>query len=460
MRIFVRDKSFYKLLWSIAFPIAMQNLITFGVSMMDSVMLGALGDVQLSAATIANQLFFIFMGIMFGVSGGANVMVAQYWGKGDVDMIKRIFAAMYRFVIIVSILAASTAFFFPGAVMSLFTKDAAVIAEGINYLKIVAFLYVFYGLSNCTLCVLRSVGTVKISVLVYGTSLVTNTTLNYILIFGKLGFEPMGVRGAAIATLISRVIEFIITAWFVFKKEEKLKITLHSIVHAESGVMGDFLKNAVPVIFNELLWSSGAAMLSVVIGRIGTEFVAANSVCSVVVQLMLVMTTGVSSACAVIIGNTIGEGNRHKVMERAVTFIALGLILGMCSALLMFTLRPVAISFYNISETSKQYAYQIMAVASVIMFFQTMSIVGMMGVLRGGGDVHFVLVADVIFMWVLAIPLGFVTGLWLRWPVAAVYLVLKCDEFFKSVIGVIRVISGKWIKDVTKSKPSEELSQA
>ncbi len=440
------------MLLSIALPVALQNLITFGVSMMDSVMLGALGDVQLSAATIANQLFFIFMGIMFGISGGANVMVAQYWGKGDVDMIKRIFAAMYRLVVAVSVAVASVAFFFPGAVMSLFTKDAAVIAEGIEYLKIVAFLYVFYGLSNCTLSVLRSVGTVKISVLVYGTSLVCNTVLNYILIFGKLGFEPMGVRGAAIATLISRIIEFIIVFWFIFKKEDKLKLTLGGIIHAQSGIMGDFLRNAVPVIFNELLWSSGSAMLSVVIGRIGTEFVAANSVCSVVVQLMLVMTTGVSSACAVIIGNTIGQGDRHKVMERAVTFIALGVILGLCSALLMFAVRPLAIEFYNISEVSKEYAYQIMSVASIVMFFQTMSIVGMMGVLRGGGDVHFVLVADVIFMWVLAIPLGFVTGLWLKWPVMAVYLVLKCDEFFKSIIGVIRVLSGKWIKDVTKDK--------
>lgn len=450
MKIFVRDKSFYKLLWSIAFPIAIQNLITFGVSMMDSVMLGALGDVELSAATIANQLFFIFMGIMFGVSGGANVMVAQYWGKRDVVMIRRIFAAMYRLVIIVSLLVTAAALFIPEFIMSLFTTDAAVIAEGVEYLRIVAFLYAFYGLSNCTLCVLRSVGTVKISVVVYGTSLVTNTALNYILIFGKLGFEPMGVKGAAIATLISRIIEFLIVLYFMFKSEDKIKLKLREVIHLQRGIMGDFLKNTVPVIFNELLWSSGAAMLSVVIGRIGTEFVAANSVCSVAVQLMLVMTTGVSSACAVIIGNTIGEGNRHKAMERAVTFIALGIILGLCSAVLMFTIRPVVIEFYNISAISKGYAYQIMAVASVVLFFQTMSIVGMMGILRGGGDVHFVLVADVIFMWILAIPLGFITGLWLKWPVAIVYLVLKCDEFFKSIIGIARVLSGKWIKDVTQ----------
>ena len=449
MSILVRDQTFYKKLGAIAIPIMLQNLITFGVSMMDTLMLGRLGEVQMSAAALANQLFYMLMVIGFGIANGSNVLIAQYWGRGDTEKIRSILSVMYKVVLVVGLIFSAVALFAPGAVMSFFTTDEAVIAEGIKYLKIMGWVAVFYAMTTSTACMFRSVGSVTIAVLVNATSLVVNTSLNWVLIFGHLGFPAMGISGAAIATAISRALEFIIMMTYLFVKDQKIGFRPKDLAGWEKDVVHRFVGTAAPVVFNEVLWSSGAITVTMIIGRMGTEFVAANSIYSVVNQLATVAIIGLSNAAAAVIGHTIGEGEPIKAQERAKTLLAMGLGIGLIASAIVFFARPIVINFYNVSEVTKGYAYDIMGVGSLIIVFLALSSVSMMGVLRGGGDVKFVLFMDVFFMLVVAIPLGYLAGLVWKLPVLVVYLILKCDEILKSTFACIRVLRGRWVRDVT-----------
>lgn len=445
-----RDKNFYKLLLSISLPIGIQNLITFAVSMVDTLMLGTLGEVQLSSTAIANNLFFMLMVLMFGLAGGSNIMISQYWGKRDTRTIRKILAIMYRGCLIITTIFIVIAAVFPEQFMSIFTTDMAVIESGASYLRIVCIGYIFYSLTNCTIMILRSVKTVKIAMVVYSISLVVNAFFNWVFIFGNLGAPAMGVKGAAIATVIARIVEFTIVIIFMIFFEEKIKLRPKHFIKIDKIILKDYVSNCTPVLFNELLWSTGSSMISIVVGRMGTDVVAANSINNVVFQFVTIFIFGVSNAASVIIGNTIGEGNKEKAKEYAFTIGAVSLLMGLVASAMVFFVRPIVVDFYNVAESTKAIAMQIMSVTSIIVIFQSLGINLMMGVLRGGGDAKFVLINDILFMWVVAIPLGFISAFVWELPVFAVFFIIKIDEIIKSFISVFRVISGKWITDVTR----------
>ena len=392
---------------------------------------------------------FMFMVISFGVANGCNVLSAQHWGKGNIGEIKKIISFMFRVVFLLSVLFALLAIVTPGAVMRLFIEDRLVIEEGMIYLRIIGVGFLFSGFTNATIGVLRSTGTVRISVVIYSVSLVINTCLNYVLIFGKFGAPALGIAGAAIATLISRMAETAIALIYLFRFEEKIGMRPKDLLKTDPRIVRDFLRYSTPVLINEVVWSSGNAMISVVIGHMGREFVAANSICSVLTQLANAGIYGISNAAATIVGNTIGAGEYDRAKRRAKAFLGISLVGGSCAAAIMFLMRTPLIGLYNISDTAREYAFQITAVASFLLILQTIAMVMMMGVLRGGGDTRFVMFADVIFMWVVALPLGAVAGLWLALPVPVVYTVLKCEDMFKTGVSIARVLGGKWVRDVT-----------
>lgn len=445
-----KDKKFYKLILSIALPIALQNLITFAVSMIDTMMLGSLGEVQLSAASIGNNLFFILTILIFGLAGGSNILISQYWGKGDVKAIHKILSIMYRACIIITSIFIAIAIFLPEKFMKIYTSDALVIEQGASYLRIVAIGYIFYAITNCTIMMLRSVKTVKISLFVYTISLIVNGFFNYILIFGKFGAPVLGVRGAAIATVIARITEFAIVLFFMIKVEDKIRLRVKHLIKVDKLMLKDFLSNVTPVLFNEFLWSTGSTMISIIIGRLGTETVAANSISNVVFQFVTVFIFGLSNATAVIIGNTIGEGKNDKAKEYSRTIGLLSIVMGLLSALVILFIKPYVVDFYNVSNVTKDIAMRIMDVMSIIIVFQSLGVNLMMGVLRGGGDAKFVLINDIIFMWIVAIPCGFIAAYVLKLPIAIIFFIVKSDEIIKSVVAVVRVLSGKWVRNVTR----------
>lgn len=445
-----RDKQLRHTLLAIALPIAMQNLITYCTGMMDTVMLGQLGEMQLSGASIANQFTMIFMGLSFGIASGTNVLLAQYWGKRDTKSMRSILAVMYWVTMVIAMLFFSAAFLYPTQIMRIFTPDVEVIAEGAKYLKILSFSYWAMGLSNVMLMTLRAVGTVKISLVVYTTSLFVNTFLNWVLIFGVLGFPRLEMQGAAIATVIARFIEITIAGIYVFTSESKIGMRLRHLVHFDRSFIKDFGINVVPVMFNELLWSVGNSALMMVMGRMGRAFVTANSITNITMQFAQTFTFGLSNATSVIIGNTIGAEQYDRARDLSKGLMVLSTCVGAIAGIIIFTIRPVIVSFYNITPETREVVMSVMAVASLVAFFQCLAIIEMMGILRGGGDIHFVLVVDIIFMWVCAIPLGALCGLKLGWAPAATYLVLKSDEMLKIIVATARIWSGKWIKNLTR----------
>ena len=426
----LRDRALRRSILGIAIPIALQNLITYMTGMMDTVMLGQLGEVEFSGASLANQFGTIYMVLTFGVASGTNVLLSQYWGKGDTRSIRSILSIMYRVTLALSLLFTAAARFFPQAILSLFCNDPLVIAAGGRYLALVCFSYTLNGMTNVMLMSLRSVGTVGISIVVYLSSFFVNTGLNWVLIFGKLGFPALGMEGAAIATIIARALELTIALIYLFGFEKKIAYTLRDVVVYDRSFARDFALNVTTVMLNELIWSLGNSTVIAIMGRMGRDLV---------------------------IGNGIGMGERDRTQTLAKALVVVALGFGVVAAGLMLLLREPVIGLYNIPEATKALTRQIMAVFAFMTFFRSMEFVGLIGVLRGGGDNRFVLFCDVFFLWAVAIPLGAVTGLWLKLPAPLVCFVLQCDVLIKLAVTLPRIWGGRWIRDVTRgqAEPSQ-----
>ncbi len=452
MKLFVKDKEFYKMLLMIAIPIALQNLVTVMVSMMDTLMIGQLGEIQLSATSIANQLWFMLMICCFGIAGGANVLLAQYWGKGDLPVMRRIQAITFKVTFAISLLFVLVSQVFPKQFMGIFTPDPETIALGASYLRIVGWSYPLYALANAAIMMLRSVGTVNISVIVYLVSLIVNTCVNYVLIFGHFGAPRMEIRGAAVGTALSRCFEFGITMVFLLSKEKKIRFSLKDLLPNNRDLYRKYIAQSVPVIGNEAMWGIGASMVAVVIGRMGTNFVAANSIYTVLNQLVTVLIFGVGNAALTIVGNTIGTGNYELAKQRALTLYILGAGIGILAGGLTLGLGPVLIRFYqNLTPETVEILEKIILVGAVIVFFQALAVVGMVGVLRAGGDSRFVFICEASFLWGVAVPLGFLTGLVLGWPAPVVFFILKSDEVLKTMVSTVRILRFRWLRDITVS---------
>lgn len=445
----MNKKVFYRSMLAIAIPIAMQNLITVGVQMADTVMLGALGEIELSASSLANQLFFIFTLAMYGTAGGANVLVAQFWGKKDQVSIQKVLSYTYWVVIALSALMIILSLLVPEFIMSIFTTDQAVINQGVSYLRIVSLSYFFFGFTTITGNILRGVQSVQISLWASVVSLFVNVFFNWVFIFGNLGSPALSVAGAAIATTIARIVECAIVMIYLLRYDEKIKYRMHYILHLDKGLRSSFIRNCTPVTCNELLWSTGFTMLTVVIGHMGTSIVAANSIYNVVVQLVSVMGKGLSSAAAVLVGSAIGAKKQKELPLIISSLQRIAIMAGIISMVFVLILIPIMPQFYNISEETKQNLFQIMVSGAVLQAFMPISFVNMVGILRGGGDAKFVLINDIMYMWTICLPLGYLAGLVFHLPIWLVFTILRFDDVIKVFTSQYRIKSGKWIVDVT-----------
>lgn len=447
---FTSDRSFYKSMLSISLPIATQNLITFAISVSDTMMLGKLGEVSLSSSAIGNNVFFILAVIIFGVGSASSVMGAQYYGKKDIDSIHKVMSIMYRICIILAIIFTIISFTFSRQLISIFTNDTLVITEGSKYLRIISLGYILYSITSCTITIFRSVKTIRISLVVYSFGLVCNLFLNWMFIFGKFGVPRLGVPGAAIATLISRVVEISVILIFMFRFDKKIKFKIKYLKSIDKLIIKDFIKISTPIILNEMCWSIGSSMICIIVARMGTIVVAANSINNMVNQFATLFMYGLASASSVIIGNTIGEGNTNKVKEYANTIALLSVFMGILAAIIIYILRPIAINFYNVADVTKDIAREIMVATAIVSIFRSLSANILTGILRGGGDNKFVFIVEMTCLWCVAIPLGFIGSFVWKLPIVVVFLIIRSDEVLKSIIGLIRLSSGKWINDITR----------
>jgi len=449
----IKDSSFYKKVFAIAIPMALQNLINVAVSLLDTVMLGQLGEVVMSASSLAGQVGFTYMIMNLGLTAGAGVLTSQYWGRNDPASIRKVMTMTYKISMVFAAIFTVVSFLFPQQIMNIFTKDADVIASGAVYVKIMAFSFFISGFTMTSFNILRTVGTVKIAMYTYGISFFINVFFNYSLIFGKFGMPALGIAGAAIATLIARFAEFVITVIFVFKYDHKINFTPKDLLlKTDTTIFKIYMKHGAPVLCNEVLWSIGNSMLSVIMGHMSKEFVAANSICSVMFQCTSVITQGISAAAGVIAGNTIGEGKYKLAKQQSLTMFIISIFLGFVCCGIALALAEPLVNIYNITEQTRVIAIELLTVMAVLTIFQTISGINMFGTLRGGGDSKYVLFFDVSSMWLFSVPLGWISGLVLGWPVWAVCICLKSGDIFKCFGSITRIMSGKWIKDVTRTE--------
>lgn len=456
-RSMLKDRQFLKTLVTLMLPMVAQNLITLAAQMMDSLMLGRLGQIELSASSLANQPFFIFNLLIFGMASGSSVLNAQFWGKGDVRSIKIVISICLKVALIVSILLGAAVIIFPETVMRIYTDDPEIIAAGAEYLKIVGFCYFFFGLSNTLLTTIRSVGIVRIAVIDSIFSLVCNSGLNYLLIFGSFGFPKLGIRGAAIATVIARMGEAVIVLVYILVIDRKLRFKIRDFWEFDVGLLKNYLKNGLPVAFNEVLWSVGISIQSMVMGRLGASVVSASQIASIVQQFSSVLIFGVANAAAIIIGNDIGAGKMERARERVTWFRIIGVILGIFASCLILGLSGPVVSFYNVPEETKQLAIEMLRVLAVIVLFVAQTGIGVVGLLRGGGDPRFALFVDLAGLWLVATPAALLSAFVFGAPVLVVYACTKLDEPVKLLMLAWRMRNHHWMRDVTGEGAPQQL---
>lgn len=446
---FIFERSFLLNVLAIAIPIAMQNMINFGVSVMDSVMLGSLGDVAISAANVGNQPFSILMSIGFGLSSGGGVLIAQYWGKKDMPYIRKVMRMSMQLVFVAAAVISVVCILFPQQIASVFTKDTAVIEAAAGYISLVAIAYIPYAISNNYMMSLRAVEKVKISTGIYAVSFFVNVFFNYMFIFGKFGAPRLEVRGAAVGTLLARCSELIMVLLYMYLKEDTVKFRIHQCFKPDFEVAGNYVHHSLPVLGNELLWGLGFMITNIIIGHVSSVFLTANSITSVLNQFAFVTIAGVANAAAVLTGRTVGEGDHKRAQRVANTLLLLSLGVGVFNCILMQVIRPLFLSLYAVTPETYEAAWSILNVLSALQLVIGMDVTCIVGVLRGGGDTRTAFLYDCGALWLVSIPMGILSGLVLHWPVPVIYICMKLDSPIKTILGMLRVRSGQWIRSVT-----------
>ncbi|MGI6200542.1 MAG: MATE family efflux transporter [Christensenellales bacterium] len=447
-KLLVRDKSFYKLVFTLAVPVILQSMITIGVNMMDTMMLGSYGEVQLSASSLANEFINIFQILCMGMGGGAAVLTAQYWGRQDIHALKRVVALMLRLCIVIATAFALATWFFPDFLMGFYTQDAAIIDKGALYFRISALCYPLMGVALTLTIVLRSVRNVRLPLISSIVAFFVNIFFNWVFIFGHLGAPEMQIEGAALGTLIARLAECgIIGGYFLFA-DKKIGFRLRDLFVSCKAYTATFFKYSLPVIISDTLLALGNNMVAIIMGHIGASFVAANAIVSQTVRLSTVFNQGLSNASGIITGNTLGAGERDKAYRQGVTFFLLSIAIGVAAAGIILILCPIFIANFNITADTQAIAYELMAAVAVMVVFQTVQGVLTKGVLRGGGDTRFLMIADMLFLWLVSVPAGYLAGLVLHLPAFWIYIALKLDWAIKSIWCAFRLRSRKWIRVV------------
>ena len=443
---------FYRQVLMLVIPMAIQNLINVGVTAADVLMLGRVGEKVLSGASLAGQVQFIMTLILYGVTSGATVLTAQYWGKKDTRTIEKILGIGLTIGAVSAVVFTLAAELIPQYLMRIYTSDPEVIAEGVKYLRIVGLSYLFMAVTQIYLYIMRSIERVVVATVVYSVSLVNNIIINAILIFGLLGFPKMGIMGAAIGTLSSRIIELCIVVWYARVKNKTVRFHFRDMWHIDKVLLKDFFVYATPVILNELMWGLGSSANTAVIGHLGSAAVAANSVAQVARQLATVVVFGVSNATAIYLGKTIGEKKYELAKVYGKKFLLLSVITGALGGCVILLAIPVATHFMVLSVQAQGYLAFMFFVMSYFTLSQAVNTTLVVGVFRSGGDTKFGLALDVSTMWGCSILLGAAAAFVFHAGVPVVYMILMSDEVIKLPITIKRFFSYKWIKDVTRDK--------
>lgn len=444
------NKKFYHTVCRLVLPMAIQNVVNVAIVSTDVIMLSKVGEKVLAGASLASQIQFIMTLIFFGITSGATILTAQYWGKGDRRTVEKILALSLRLSLGVAFLFFCIATFFPRQAMSVFSKDLLVVEQGVSYLRIIGFSYLLTAVTMVYLNVLRSIEKVFISTVVYAVSLFTNIFVNSLLIFGYLGFPRLGIVGAAIGTLIARLVEIGIVFCYARKNQHLLKVHGKDLLHTSRILWKDFLHYATPVVLNELFWGAGIAANAAILGHLGSSVVAASSVTQILRQLSAVVTFGIANAAAILIGKTIGEKRYLLAEVYARKLIRLSVISCTIGSIFIFCISPFVIKHFAVTVEIQNYLEYMLKIIVFYIIAQGVSVIFIIGIFRAGGDSRYGLFVDFSTMWLGSILLGFLGAFVFHFPVKVVYLFLMCDEFLKIPLVLLRYKKKKWLKNITR----------
>ena len=447
---FTKHKEFIPKLITIASPIILQNFLTSTLNFVDVFMVGQLGEKEVAGVGIANQIYFLFIMFVFSIATGAAVFTAQYWGKKDIKNIRSNLGIGITFALIFSAIFTLVTFLFPNTLIRLFNNDPQVIELGVQYIEIIAFSLIMTSISIVYATILRSTEQVKFPMVASLIGLITNTFLNYLLIFGKFGFPELGVRGAAIATVIARSVEFCIILGFTYLRKYPIAAGLKNIFNYSKEMVRNYIKIWMPVMGQSVGWALGYSMYSVIYGHISTGALAAYNIACSIERISLMLFMGLASACAIMVGNRIGASEEHKARDYSKNFLFLSASFSIVIAVVLIIVRRYIVNFYNLSEQSNRYLYYLLLVMACIMLLRVMNIIFQNGILRAGGDTLFSMIIELGGIWVVGVPLAAVAAFIFKLPVYYVMAIAATEELVKMIAGFYRFLSNKWIHNLTK----------
>ena len=447
--------TFYPQIIKLVIPIVIQNLLSAAVSSTDVIMLNYVGQSSISAVSLAANYAGVLFMIYYGLGTGASMLCAQYWGKGDLEPIRVIEGIALRFSLVLTLFFSAAAFFAPRLMMQLFTNDLELIDIGAGYLRVMTVTYLCWSITEVYLAVLRSIGRVTVSMVLNVLAFTLNIFLNAVFIFGLFGAPELGAVGVAIATAASRVIELlgciIISA---YSKDIKLKLSYMFL--GNTLLLQDFVRLSVPALANDVAWSVAFSMYSVILGHLGSDAVAANSLVVVVRNFGTVLCFGTASAGGILLGNVMGVGDMERAKEYASKLMKLTVITGAIGGLMVLIATPFVLRFASLSETAMHYLKYMLLINTYYIMGAAVNTTLIAGVFRAGGDSRFGLICDTIDMWVYAVPLGFIAAFALKLPVLWVYFLLCTDEFVKWPWVIRHYRSRKWLKNITRENLFEQ----
>lgn len=446
----VKNKKFYKDFFSMTLTIALQNLIVYGVNLADNIMLGAYSETALSGVAIANQVQFLLQMIVTGAASGMGVIISQYWGKREVEPIKRVFAVGFWISLALSFVMSVIVWFFPQGVMGLLTNEQAIIPSGVDYLKIMVFSYLMFSVSNSLLGVMRSVETVRIGFYISLATLVINVCLNYTLIYGNFGAPELGVKGAAYATLTSRVVEFIASVLYCRFIDKKLKLRLKDIFMLKKSYIRDFCKSGVPLLLSNTSWGIAMSVQGAILGRLGAAGIAASSIAQTLFQCTSVVAYATGDAARVMTGMAVGEGDMKKVKSGTKTMQLLFVVIGIITSVVLFAVRTPIISIYDASPETERLANTFVLILCVTAIGTAYEMPSLTGIVSGGGDTKFVFFNDIVFMWCIVLPLSALSAFYFKFPPTVTFALLKADQILKCFVAIVKVNRFKWVRVLTR----------
>lgn len=446
----MKDTEFKDKLLKLVIPITLQNLMLSLVGFTDAVMMGFLNQDSLSAVSLASQVQFVYNLFIFAVTGGVSILAAQYWGIKDRDTVEKILGIGLKILVPVSLIFTTGALFFPELLMKCFASDEVLISLGADYLRMVGISYLFLGISQIYLCIMKNCGHAGKSSLISSASVVINILFNWLLIFGVGFFPRMEIKGAALATVISKVVELIWTLAVMLHKDN-LKIRLKYILHTDKSLMNDYFRYAFPVLGNQLAWGMGFTMYSVILGHLGSDATAANSIANIIQNLSICVCHGVSSASAVIIGEELGKGMMDKARQYGSELCKISLICGFVSGVLILCIIPFVPLFSTISNTAQNYLRIMLVVCSYYVIGKAINMTVIGGIFPAGGDSRFGFKCDTITMWCVTVPIGLISAFLLKMPVVFVYIAINIDEIIKLPAVYKHYKQYRWLNNLTKS---------